>query len=91
MKLMLRSKPLFLARDKLVQIMLTYKALKGQIEKFRQIIEKFSTYQILEHEMMEIKECSELICQIGHEGLCFVKDLAGMHKFYEGTDYIMEG
>ncbi len=91
MRIMIRSKPLFMARAKIVQIMLTYKAMKSQIEKFRNIIEKFTTYQILDHEMIEIKDCSDLICQIGHEGLCFIKDLPLIHKFYEGTDFIIEG
>lgn len=62
MRIMIRSKPLFMARAKIVQIMLTYKAMKSQIEKFRNIIEKFTTYQILDHEMIEIKDCSDLIC-----------------------------
>jgi len=44
MKIMIRSKPLFKVRDKIAQILVTYHALKNQIEKFRTIIEKFNTY-----------------------------------------------
>ena len=91
MKLMLRSKPLFIVRDKIVQIMVTYNAFKTQIEKFRTVIEKFTTYQILDHEMIEIKDCSDLICQIGYEALCYIKEIPSVHKFYEGTDFMLEG
>jgi hypothetical protein len=91
MKLLLRSKPLFIARDKIIQILVTYHALKNQIERFRKVIEKFSTYQILDHEMIEIKNCSDLICQMGYEALCYIKEIPTLHKFYEGTDFILEG
>jgi hypothetical protein len=40
--------------------------------------------------MIEIKDNSDLVCQIGYESLCFIKELAALHKFYEGTDFVIE-